>query len=283
VKPSTIPPDTNTAPRPQIGPGPAWARRFYLGFAVLFLLGVVAQAFLAGAGLFLGGSWMRGHSALGHLLTSPLPLLPLLMLILSFAGRLPKADRWWCALLLLLATLQPVVLYLRGVLPLLSTLHPVNAMLLFVLPLLLIARVRGAARAGVVGQPFATLALCVAAAAALAACGSSSGPSASAPATMSDGGPAVHMDHAIFKATSVTVQPGQSLTLVADTFSPHVIANGSWQGGQPKPAREPGAPATNDLNIPGNGSAAIGPFSTAGTFQFYCTIHPKMNLTITVQ
>jgi plastocyanin len=283
VKTFTILPDTNTAPRPQIGRGVAWARRFYLGFAALFWLGIVAQAFLAGAGLFVGGSWMRGHIALGHLLTSPLPLLPLLMLILSFAGRLPKADRWWCALLLILATLQPVVLYLRGVLPLLSALHPVNAMLLFVLPPFLIARARRAARVGMVGQSLATLALCFVAAAALAACGSTSGQAGSAPASAPGGGPAVHMDNAIFKATSATVQKGQSLTLIADTFAPHVIANGSWQGGQPKPAREPGAPAVNELNISGNGSGAIGPFSTAGTFQFYCTIHPKMNLTVTVQ
>jgi plastocyanin len=280
VKPLTISPDSNSAPRPSIGSGAGWARRFYLGFAALFWLGVVAQAFLAGAGLFINGSWMRGHSALGHVLTSPLPLLPLLMLLLSFTGRLPKADRWWCALLLILATLQPVVLYLRGVLPLLSVLHPVNAMLLFVLPLFLIARVRGAGRAGMLGQSLATIALCCAAAAALAACGTTAGQASSAPA---DGGPAVHMDNAIFKVTSATVQKGQSLTLIADTFSPHVIANGSWQDGQPKPAREPGAPVVNDLNISGNGSGAIGPFSTAGTFQLYCTIHSKMNLTVTVQ
>jgi plastocyanin len=280
VKPLTTSPDTNTAPRHAIGRGAGWARRFYLGFAALFWLGIVAQAFLAGAGLFVNGSWMRGHSALGHLLTSPLPLLPLLMLLLSFTGRLPKADRWWCALLLILATLQPVVLYLRGVLPLLSALHPVNAMLLFVLPLFLIARARRAAHTGMVGQSLATLALCFVVAAALAACGTTADQASSAPA---DGGPAVHMDNAIFKTTSATVQKGRSLTLIADTFAPHVIANGSWQDGQPKPEREPGAPVVKDLNISGNSSGAIGPFSTAGTFQFYCTIHPKMNLTVTVQ
>jgi plastocyanin len=283
VKPSIVSSDTNATLRPEIGRGVAWARRFYLGFAALFWVGVIAQAFLAGAGLFLGGSWMRGHSALGHLLTSPLPLLPLLMLMLSFAGRLPKADRWWCALLLILATLQPVVLYLRGVLPLLSALHPVNAMLLFVLPLFLIGRARRAARQGVAGQSFVTFALCLAATAILAACGSASGQVGSTPAGAPNGDPAVHMDNAIFKDTSATVQTGQNLTLIADTFAPHVIANGTWQGGQPKPAREPGAPAANELNIPGNGLGVIGPFNTAGTFQFYCTIHPKMNLTVTVQ
>jgi hypothetical protein len=118
------------------------ARRVYLGLAIIFWLGVIAQAFLAGAGIFTGGPWMSAHIAIGHLLTSPIPLIPLLLLILSAVARLPQGDRWWCALLLILALVQPVVLYLRGVLPLLSALHPVNALLLFALPLHLIMRVR---------------------------------------------------------------------------------------------------------------------------------------------
>jgi hypothetical protein len=116
----------------------------YAGVAVLFLLGVAVQAFLAGAGMFVGGSWMAVHIGLGHLLTSPIPLLPLLLLIFSFVARRPRADRWLCGLLLVLALLQPVVLYLRGVLPLLSALHPLNALLLFALPMVLINRARRA-------------------------------------------------------------------------------------------------------------------------------------------
>src|SRR5215208_2061937 len=119
----------------------------------------------------------------------------------------------------------------------------------------------------VAGQSLATLALCFVVAAILAACGSTSDQGGSA-STGTPAGSVVHMDNAVFKSTSATVQKGQSLTLIADTFAPHVIANGSWQGGQPKPAREPGAPVVNELHISGNDSGAIGPFSTAGTFQF---------------
>jgi len=36
------------------------------------------------------------------------------------------------------------------------------------------------------------------------------------------------------------------------------------------------------LQINGN-NAQIGPFTTAGTFHIYCSIHPGMNLTITVK
>jgi plastocyanin len=52
--------------------------------------------------------------------------------------------------------------------------------------------------------------------------------------------------------------------------------------GVAKPAKEPGAPTVNNLQINGN-NAQIGPFNTAGTFHIYCSIHPGMNLTITVK
>lgn len=123
-------------------PAPSRSRRAYLVLASIFFLGVAAQAFFAGAGIFVGGSWMLWHIALGHLLTSPLPLIPLAMLILGFTGRLPRADKQVSGLLLFLAMIQPVFLYLRGVAPILAALHPLNALLLFVLPLYLAMRAR---------------------------------------------------------------------------------------------------------------------------------------------
>ena len=38
--------------------------------------------------------------------------------------------------------------------------------------------------------------------------------------------------------------------------------------------REPGAPQVKDVQINGSSSQTIGPFTAAGTFKFYCTIHP---------
>jgi hypothetical protein len=142
LKTQSISPTVETAPRTRRAPAPAWTHRAYLGLAALFLLAVIAQAFLAGAGIFVAGSWMAWHKAIGHLLSSPIPLIPLLLLILSFVGRLPRSVKWWSACLLILTMVQPVVLYLRGVMPLLSALHPVNALLLFALPIVLIGRVR---------------------------------------------------------------------------------------------------------------------------------------------
>ncbi len=131
---------TPPATTQQVAP-PRRARRAYLILAIIFAVGVMAQAFLAGAGIFLAGDWMLWHEGIGHLLTSPIPIIPLITLILSFTGRLSSADRWMSAGLFVLALVQPVVLYLRGLVPWLSALHPLNALLLFALPLLMSYRV----------------------------------------------------------------------------------------------------------------------------------------------
>lgn len=111
----------------------------------------------------------------------------------------------------------------------------------------------------------------------LGAC-SSTGCSSSGSST-----PTVHMCGHAFAEASITIQKGQRLTLVDGDSMPHIIANGSWVNGSPQPKREPGAPVVNNLQFNGNDSHAIGPFTTAGTFQYYCTIHQGMNLTVIVQ
>jgi hypothetical protein len=135
---------TQTAAPSRARPASGCSQRLAIWLTGIFALGVTAQALLAGAGLFVGGSWMRWHEGIGHLLTSPIPLIPLIVLILSFTARLPAADKGLSALLLVLATLQPVVLYLRGVAPALAALHPAIALLLFALPIWMIARLRRA-------------------------------------------------------------------------------------------------------------------------------------------
>ncbi len=60
-------------------------------------------------------------------------------------------------------------------------------------------------------------------------------------------------------------------------------ANGTWENGTAQPTREGGAPVVKDVNIGGNSSATIGPFTTAGTFKLYCTVHAGMNLTVIVE
>jgi plastocyanin len=105
-----------------------------------------------------------------------------------------------------------------------------------------------------------------------------------APAATATGGgePTVHMGAGNFVQSSVTISKGSKLMLVDDTNIPHILANGTWQNGTPKPAIEPGAPTVNNIQVAGN-SVEIGPFNTAGTYHVYCTVHPGMTLTIIVQ
>lgn len=97
-------------------------------------------------------------------------------------------------------------------------------------------------------------------------------------------GATVHMGPTNFTQPSVTISKGSSVTLVNDTSTVHIIANGQWVNGAPQPKQESGAPTVSNVQFNTNGqSQNIGPFQTAGTFHLYCSVHPGMNLTITVQ
>ena len=111
----------------------------------------------------------------------------------------------------------------------------------------------------------------------LSACGSTSCGSSGSSTT-----PTVRMCGRNFVESSITISKGQSLTLVDDDSMAHIIANGSWIDGSPQPRREPDAPVANNLQFNGNDSHTIGPFTTTGTFHYYCTIHQGMNLTVIV-
>ena len=93
----------------------------------------------------------------------------------------------------------------------------------------------------------------------------------------------VHMGETDFKVSSITIKKGGKVTLINDDAPIHIIANGTWDGSTPKPKLEAGAPTINDLQVDGYGNNTIGPFNTAGTFQIYCTVHTKMNLTVIVK
>jgi plastocyanin len=93
----------------------------------------------------------------------------------------------------------------------------------------------------------------------------------------------VHMGTTNFLVSSISIPKGSKLTLVDDVQVPHIIQNGSWDAsGTAKPAKEAGAPTVNDT-FSGGDTKDIGPFTTAGTYHLYCTIHTGMNLTVTVK
>ncbi len=94
----------------------------------------------------------------------------------------------------------------------------------------------------------------------------------------------VHMGNTNFTQSSVTIQKGGSITLVDDANVTHIISNGSWVNGTPRPATEPGAPVVKNLTFNSAGqSQTIGPFNTPGTYHYYCSVHPNMNLTVVVE
>jgi plastocyanin len=104
-----------------------------------------------------------------------------------------------------------------------------------------------------------------------------------APAAATTGGePTVHLGIGSFLQSSVSVPKGSKLLLVDDGQFEHNLSNGSWMNGQIQPEKQPGAPTVNHLAINGK-SVEIGPFTTAGTYHIYCSIHTGMTLTVHVQ
>lgn len=103
-----------------------WARRGYVLFAGLFVVGVMIQVFIAGMAVFVDPTNWSLHATFVH----AIELLTIVMLVLSFLGRL---SRW--------LKLAPVILFLFiGIQyatalgfsdSVVAALHPVNALVIF--------------------------------------------------------------------------------------------------------------------------------------------------------
>ena|GEM_PF-624874 len=92
----------------------------------------------------------------------------------------------------------------------------------------------------------------------------------------------VYMKDTDFTQHTITIKKGEPLILINDSPALHVIANGSWDAsGNSIVNVEAGAPKVS-IVVTGDSRQSIGPFTTAGTFNLYCSIHPHMNLTVIV-
>ena len=134
----SVPPVVTSSPQ-QRTRAPRWVPLVIsTALAGVFLLGVVVQVFLAGAGIFASASWLSSHGIFGHVL----PVIPLFMVILGLVGRLPRTINWLTVLLFVLVYIQPWFIYLARDIgtPLLAALHPVNALAIFTLALYLLYR-----------------------------------------------------------------------------------------------------------------------------------------------
>jgi hypothetical protein len=113
------------------------ARYIYAAAAWLFVVGVVAQVFLAG--MVVGAAQMGwdAHVGLGHTLAGPL----IFMLISMYLGRLPGRMKWLTWLLFGAYVLQAdVLIFLRGTAPVAAAFHPVMALIDFALGVMLARR-----------------------------------------------------------------------------------------------------------------------------------------------
>jgi hypothetical protein len=112
-------------------------RIVYLVVSWLFVVGVLAEVFLAGMVVVarqMGWDW---HVNLGHALSLPL----LLMILSAYLGRLPSAMKWMTWSLFGVYFVQAdVIIFMYDSLPLVSAFHPVLALVDFALGLTLALR-----------------------------------------------------------------------------------------------------------------------------------------------
>lgn len=93
----------------------------------------------------------------------------------------------------------------------------------------------------------------------------------------------VHLTSSAFAPNIIALHKGDTLTVVGDSPTPHILANGTWSASnQENPGAEAGAPTINNVQVNDN-TVVLGPFTTPGTYHIFCTVHPGMNLTVIVQ
>ena len=114
-------------------------RLAYLFAAWTFVVGVLAQVFLAGMVIVAGRMGWDNHAGLGHTLALPL----LVMLVTVYLGRFPGRMKGLTWLLFLVYVVQAdILIFLRGSLPVVAAFHPVLALVDFALAWSLAMRAR---------------------------------------------------------------------------------------------------------------------------------------------
>ena len=120
-----------------------WIRILYVIVAWLFPAAILIQVFLVGLSLFTGQAYWSTHRDLGH----SLAVLPLLLIILSYLGRLPRSEKLLIWLLFGIYLVQAEVFAaIRADVPILAAFHPVLALVLFALALIIALRAPTAVR-----------------------------------------------------------------------------------------------------------------------------------------
>jgi hypothetical protein len=116
----------STAPDSQLSGRVRWARCGFVLFSGLFAICVVIQVYIAGMAVFIDPANWDLHTTFIHIFE----LLPIIMLVLAFAGQLPRRLKWLPVGLFLLIIVQYATA--EGFPDsLVAAIHPVNALVIF--------------------------------------------------------------------------------------------------------------------------------------------------------
>ena len=109
------------------------ARSLHTVVAVLFVVGLIAQVWLAGRGVFESPTMFDTHRSLGYTLS----LFTIALLVLGLLGGMGRRPAILAVVIFVLFILQSVFVVMRDSQPAVAALHPVNGFLLLFLAIVL--------------------------------------------------------------------------------------------------------------------------------------------------
>jgi hypothetical protein len=120
-----------------------WIRIIYLIIAWLFPVAILVQVLFVGLSFFTDQSYWDAHIEFGH----TIGILPILLVILGYLGRLPRSTKvlTWLSLGIYLVQAE-VFAAIRDDAPFFAAFHPVLALVLFALALISAMRSRTVVR-----------------------------------------------------------------------------------------------------------------------------------------
>ena len=109
------------------------ARTLHTVVAVLFVVGLIAQVWLAGRGVFESPTMFDTHRSLGYTLS----LFTVALLVLGLLGGMGRRPAILAVVIFVLFILQSVFVVMRDSQPAVAALHPVNGFLILFLAIVL--------------------------------------------------------------------------------------------------------------------------------------------------
>jgi len=109
------------------------ARTLHTVVAVLFVVGLIAQVWLAGRGVFESPTMFDTHRSLGYTLS----LFTIALLVLGLLGGMGRRPAILAVVIFVLFILQLIFVVMRDSQPAVAALHPVNGFLILFLAIVL--------------------------------------------------------------------------------------------------------------------------------------------------